>query len=92
MKVHLLDEGYALVPKRKDFDEDPKDEIRGKSKFLGLGWVLKTSNRLDYASRCKDSSYSGFSLHLFTDFWVKMVERAKSLFGHKNAQNPMFFA
>ena len=60
MKVYLLDEGYALVLKRKDFDEDPKEEIRGKSKFLGLGGVLETSNRLDYASRHKNSSYSGF--------------------------------
>ena len=36
MKVHLLDEGYTWVPKMKDFDEDPKEEIRGKSKFSSL--------------------------------------------------------
>ena len=40
MKVHLLDEGYAWVPKRKDFDEDPIEEIWGKSKFLGKIEVL----------------------------------------------------
>ena len=45
MNVHLLDEGNVWVPKRKDFDEDPKEEIQGKSKFLGLGGVLKTSYR-----------------------------------------------
>ena len=27
----------------RDFAEDPKEEILGKSKFLGLGGVLKTS-------------------------------------------------
>ena len=27
VKVHLLDEGYACVPKRRDFTEDPNDEI-----------------------------------------------------------------
>ena len=26
-KVHLLDEGYAWVPKKRDFTEDPKEEI-----------------------------------------------------------------
>ena len=36
-----------------------------------------------YASRGRNSSYSGFSLHLFADFWVKMVACAKSLFGQK---------
>ena len=41
MIVHLRDEGYAWVQKkRKDFDEDPKKKIRGKSKFSGLGGVL----------------------------------------------------
>ena len=68
MKVHLLNEGYAWVPKRKDFDEDPKEEIQGKSKFSGLGRVLGTSYLLDYVSRGRDSSYSSFSLHLFADF------------------------
>ena len=29
VKVHLLDEGYACVPKRKDFTEDPKEKIPG---------------------------------------------------------------
>ena len=68
MKVHLLDEGITWVPKRKDFDEDPKEEIQGKSKFSSLGGVLGTSYRLDYALRGRDSSYSGFSLHFFVDF------------------------
>ena len=60
--------------------------------FLGLGGVLGTFYQLDNASRGRDPSYFGFSLHLFADFWVKMVEHVKGLFGQKNAQNPMFFA
>ena len=91
-KAHRIDEGYALVLKRKDFDEDPKEEIQGKSKFLGLRRVIRTSYRLGYASRGRASSNSGFSLHFFADFWVKMVERVKGLFRKKNAQNLMFFA
>ena len=42
-KVHLLEESYEHVPKMRDFTEDPKEEIRGKSNFLGLGGVLETS-------------------------------------------------
>ena len=42
-KVHLLDEGYAHVPKRRDFTEDPNEKIWEKSKFSGLGVVLETS-------------------------------------------------
>ena len=68
MKVHLLDEGYACVPKRKDFDEYLNEDIRGKLKLSGLGGVLGTSYRLEYTSRCRDPSYYGFSLHLFADF------------------------
>ena len=29
VKVHLLDEGYVWVPKRRDFTEDPKEEVSG---------------------------------------------------------------
>ena len=32
-KVHILDEGYAWVPKMKDFTEDPKKEIWGNQIF-----------------------------------------------------------
>ena len=41
-KVHRLDEGYTFVPKMRDFAKNPKEEIWGKSKFLGLGGVLET--------------------------------------------------
>ena len=41
-KIHLLNEGYTCVPKTRNFVEDPKEEILGKSKFSGLGGVLKT--------------------------------------------------
>ena len=33
------------VPKGKNFDEDPKEEIHGNSKFSGLGGVIRTSYR-----------------------------------------------
>ena len=33
MKVHLLDEGYAWVPKLWDFSEDPKEEVLGNQRF-----------------------------------------------------------
>ena len=42
-KVHYLDEGYEYIPKRRNFAENPREEIWGKSKFSGLGGVLKTS-------------------------------------------------
>ena len=37
-KVHCIDEGYAWVPKIRDFIEDPNEEF-GKSKVSGLGSV-----------------------------------------------------
>ena len=33
VKVHLLDEGYAWVPKRRGFTEDPREEISGNQNF-----------------------------------------------------------
>ena len=33
VKVHLLDEGYAWVPKRRDFTEDPTKQILGNQSF-----------------------------------------------------------
>ena len=38
MKVHLLEKGYAWVPKTRDFVEDSSKEF-GKSKVSGLGCV-----------------------------------------------------
>ena len=32
-KVHLFDEGYTWVLKRRDFTEDPKEEILGNQIF-----------------------------------------------------------
>ena len=29
MKVHRIDEGYAWVPEKRDFIEDPRREILG---------------------------------------------------------------
>ena len=33
VKVHLLDEGYVWVPKRRGFNEDPNEEILGNQRF-----------------------------------------------------------
>ena len=33
MKVHLLNEGYVWVPKRRDFAKDPNGEISGNQRF-----------------------------------------------------------
>ena len=33
VKVHLLDEGYAYIPKRRDFTEDPKGVVSGNQGF-----------------------------------------------------------
>ena len=33
VKVHLLDESHAYIPKRRDFTEDPKEEISGNQGF-----------------------------------------------------------
>ena len=41
-KVHLLDEGYAWIPKTQDFVGDSSEEF-GKSKVSGLGSVHGTS-------------------------------------------------
>ena len=41
-KVHLLDKGYAWLPKTLDFVEDSSKEF-GKSKVSGLGSVHGTS-------------------------------------------------
>ena len=41
-KVHHVYEGYALVPKTRDFVEDPSNEFK-KTKVLGLGSVHKAS-------------------------------------------------
>ena len=40
-KVHLLDNGYAWVPKTRDFIENSREEFR-KSKVSGLGSVHRT--------------------------------------------------
>ena len=55
MKVHLLNEGYAWVPKMKDFIEDPKEEISGNKRLR----AREASYPCYYASRGRDSSYFG---------------------------------
>ena len=34
MKVHILDEGYACVPKKGDFAKDPREEFGGNPGFM----------------------------------------------------------
>ena len=41
-KDHLLNKGYAWVPKTRDFTKDSSEEFR-KSRVLGLGSVHRTS-------------------------------------------------
>ena len=54
VKVHLLVEGYACVPKIKDFTKDPNEEISGNQGF----WAREASHLSYYTSRGRDSSYS----------------------------------
>ena len=58
MKVHLLDKGYAWVPKTQDFAEDSSKEFE-ISKVSGLGSFHGTSKIFFYAPRGRDSSYFG---------------------------------
>ena len=53
VKVHLLDEGYAYIPKKRDFTEDSKEEISGNQGFR----TREASYSCYYTSRGRDSSY-----------------------------------
>ena len=53
MKVHLLNKGYACVPKMKDFTENPKEEISGNQGFR----VREASHTCYYVSRGRGFSY-----------------------------------
>ena len=84
-KIHLLDKGCACVPKTKSFTEDPKEEIWGKPKVLGLGGVLKVSYHFYYPSRGRVLSYFGLFLPLGCegDVWTVVAGFmvVKGLFG-----------
>ena len=58
VKVHLLDEGYAWVPKEGDFAEVPKEEISGNQGFRAREAPYPSY----YALRGRDSSYFGLFL------------------------------
>ena len=66
VKVHLLDEGYMWVPKRRGFTKVLKEEISGNQGFR----AREASHSCYYASRGKDSSY----LSLFFTFWAERWE------------------
>ena len=55
MKVHILDEGYAYIPKKRDFTDDPKEEISGNQRF----WAMEASYPCYYDLRGMNSSYFG---------------------------------
>ena len=58
VKVHLLDKGYAWIPKGRGFTEDPNEEISGNQGFR----AREASYPCYYASRGRDFSYSGLFL------------------------------
>ena len=45
-KVHRLDEGYACLPKKRDFTEDPNEEIWGNHCFRVKEVFLNSSTFL----------------------------------------------
>ena len=53
VKVHLLDECYVWVPKKKGFTKDPKEKFLGNQRF----WAKEASHPCNYALRGRDSSY-----------------------------------
>ena len=55
VKVHLLDKGYAYIPKMRDFTKDIKEESSRNQRF----WAREASYMCYYASRDRDSSYFG---------------------------------
>ena len=76
-KVHLLDEGYAWIPKTWDFTKDSSEKFE-KSKVSGFGSVNGTSYSFFYAPRGRDSSYFGLFYTLRAIWWCY----PKGLFGH----------
>ena len=85
-KVHLIVDDYTCLLEKKDFAKDLREEFGGNR-----GFRFRKCPR-DFLQQLLHSSYSSFSSHFWADFWVKMVERVKGMFGQKNAQNPTFFA
>ena len=70
----------------KDFTENPKEEIWGKSKFSGLGGVLETF----YRSTTLQEVGILHTLVLVPIFGLKMVEHVKGPFGQKKCPKPDF--
>ena len=69
VKVHLLDEGYAYTSKRRDFTEDPNEEISGNQGFR----VREASYPCYYTLRGRDSSYSDLFPPYGADLWENVV-------------------
>ena len=70
VKVHLLDEGYVWVPKRRGFIKDPKEEFSGNQRFR----AREASHPCYHALRGRDSLY----LCLFFIFWAKKMRVSSS--------------
>ena len=77
MKVHLLEEGYAWIPKTQNFVENSSEKF-GKSKVSGLGSVHWTSWGFFYSLRGRDSSYFGL-FFILRAVWLCFMP--KGLFG-----------
>ena len=67
VKVHLLDEGYAWVPKMRDLTKDPMEEISGNQIFR----AREVSYSCYCASSGRDSSYLGLFLLLWIDSYLR---------------------
>ena len=61
LKVHRLDEDYVSVPKMRGFIKDQMEKFSGNRRFR----ARKASHSCNHSSRVRDSSYFGFSSHLF---------------------------
>ena len=83
-KVYRIDEGYAWVPRTRDFNEDLRKEIR-EIKDFGLGRLPTRSSMLQEVGTLPTLVLVSIFLLIFG---LKMVERAKGLFKHKKGPKP----
>ena len=65
----------------KDFTKDPKEKIWGKSKFSGLGGVLKTSYHSTTLQEVGILPILVYSHFLWIDLWKECIGVFKGLFG-----------
>ena len=68
-KVHHLDEGYACVPKMRDFTEAPKEEVWGHQSFRVKEVFLRSPTFLLRFKR-----YGFFLFWFISTIWVVLRE------------------